>query len=498
MAGDSSLDLLSVPADAGHRLSRTAIEDALAYFDPDAVCLPGEFDPELYGGVRTVATVPVIAPRAGTDHVGHHGRAREGEVVDTAAVDPTTMTHELVSVRESSILAETDTVLPNGEDAGEDLPTVLVVPDLAVERDPTTLTARLPHLDALAEIQNALSGPLTVLAGSQPANYHHPWDTGSGGPVTVHGMGGGADGSRLTLLSCTPSGAVAGESVDADSFGLRAIHGVGAKTEASLHRQGITTRSGLAETPVATLADLPGVGRDSAERMHAHAEVIETGDPLRLTNESLPALRNGRPPICLDIETDGLSPTVVWQFGVYDPETDEYTAFIEDETPSDPGRNVRQFCDHLFASHAERTILTWNGDGFDYPVIERFVRQHAPKYVEAWQDLWKHDLYSWGVRDGNALLPGRTNKLDDVSRALGYGGGETGLTGAQTAAAYQRFMRAPDDPAAEPDWTRHERYCEDDCRALWHVWQAIEDAERRDPSDSATDSGGQQTGLTDF
>ena len=495
-AGDS-LDLLSIPGDAGSRVSGTAIEDALAYFEPDAVCLPGSFDAELYGGVRSSTDVPVIAPRAGTGHVSRYRRTAGGDVVDVSATTATETTHELVAVRDSAVLVDPAAVLADNHGFAPETPIVLVVPDLAVEHDPTTLSARLPNLDALATIRGDLPGPLSVLAGKQPASYHHLWDTGDGSSLLVHGMGAGGDG-QLTLLSMTTDGAVAGETVSADSFGLRAVHGVGAATEATLRRNGITTRDDLAGTPVATLSALPGVGRTAAERMHAHADVIETGEPLRQTNESLPTLRNGRPPLCLDIETDGLSPTVVWQFGSYDPETGEYTAFVEDETPTEPGRNVRQFCDYLFGTHAERTILTWNGDGFDFPVIERFLRQHASEYVDAWDELWKRDLYTWGVRDGNALLPGRTNKLDDVARALGYEDAGTGITGAQTAAAYQRFMRAPDDPAAEPDWERHRRYCEDDCRALWHVWQAIEDAERRDPSDNATDTGGQQTGLTDF
>lgn len=489
MDGDS-LQLLSIPPGVG--LSRIAIEDALSYFGPDAVCLPGEFDPELYGGIRSASEIPVIAPRAGTGHVVRHRRTPGGDVV-AATEAPDNTTHELLSVRGQAVLGDED-VLPT--DAFTDATTtVLVVPDLAVEYDTTTLSARLPRVDAFRAMQNELSGPLVVLAGEQPVDYHHLW---AGDSVPVHGLGGGSDGTELTLLSCTARGDVAGESVDADSFGLRAIHGVGPKTARELRKVGITTRSELAATPVSKLVELPGVGRQSAERMHAHVDVVETGEPLRSTNESLPTLRNGRPPLCLDIETDGLSPTVVWQVGVYDPETDEYTAFVEDETPTDPGRNVRRFCDYLFGTHAERTILTWNGDGFDFPVIERFLRQHAPEYVDAWDELWKRDLYAWAVRDGNALLPGRTNKLDDVARALGYEDAGTGITGAQTAAAYQRFMRAPDDPAAEPDWERHRRYCEDDCRALWHVWRAIEDAERRDPSDNATDTGGQQTGLTDF
>ena len=71
----------------------------------------------------------------------------------------------------------------------------------------------------------------------------------------------------------------------------------------------------------------------------------------------------------------------------------------------------------------------------------------------------------------------------------------TGLSGAQTAAAYRAFRAAPDDPAAEPDWDRHRAYCEDDCRALWTVYEALADAERRAVAGGEDD---RQTGLTEF
>lgn len=128
-----------------------------------------------------------------------------------------------------------------------------------------------------------------------------------------------------------------------------------------------------------------------------------------------------------------------------------------------------------------------------------FLQRYLPEYVDAWEDCWKYDLYKWTIRDGNALLPGRTNRLGDVARGLGYEAADTGLTGAQTATAYQQYMQAPTDPAREPDWERHRQYCEDDCRALWHVYQAILSAPRRDVTDGGTGgTTGQQAGLTDF
>ncbi|SIR88682.1 RNase_H superfamily protein [Natronorubrum thiooxidans] len=62
------------------------------------------------------------------------------------------------------------------------------------------------------------------------------------------------------------------------------------------------------------------------------------------------------------------------------------------------------------------------------------------------------------------------------------------------------------------EWDRHEAYCEDDCRALWHVYERLRDAAATS-SDDATGSGttahatrddanetadSEQTGLGDF
>lgn len=506
MTDGDPLCLLSVPASAGRVLSTPAVADALAYFDPDGVWLPGDADARLLAATRATATVPVVAPATAADTVSHH-RFVPGEGVvaaggdadgDAAETTPDAVL-DLLTVQTVAALDDAATALQEGALRPTTDTTLLVVADLAVEHDPTTLSAGLPGSDAIAAVRDAADGGVVVLAGGQPAGYHHRW-TVDGAAVTIHGLGAtaGPGDPTLSALTCTPDGAVAAETVGADEFGLRALRGVGERTAEALRGRGIEDRADVAATPVEELAALPGIGRETASELHAHADVVARGEPLRRTNESLPSPRGGKPPVCLDIETDGLSPTVVWLVGLYDPATDEYTAVTERETPTDPARNVQRFCETFFARYADRTVLTWNGDRFDFPVLDEFVARHAPEYRDAWAEVWKADLYRWAVREGNALLPGRTNRLDDVARALGYEDAGTGLTGAGTAAAYRRFARDPGDPAAEPDWARHERYCEDDCRALWHVWEALERAERRDPTDAGTDAGGTQTGLTDF
>ena len=504
MSDGSSFRLLSIPAAAADRLPNGTVADAISYFSPDAVVLPGGRNARGYATVRSAAEgIPTIHPQLG----------RNGERVARYTVGPEEIRQrsesagppieasgpDLLAVQSGAVLVDlAGEALDDGPAA-----TYLFVPDLSVESDPTALTADLPHADEIAAIARAFSGDLVVLAGGQPAGYRHVWDLRDGAESVespVVGLGATGEGTpAFGEVVCTADGTTATEAIPADKFGLQALDGVGRATADRLVGFGCPTRDGVRDTAASDLAELSGVGRTRAERLHAHADVIETGEPLVLTNETPIRTRDGRPPLCLDIETDGLSPTIIWQIGVYDPATDTHRAFVERSDPTDPAAVLGSFLEWLLGTHAERTLLTWNGDRFDYPQIARFLRRYHPHYLEAWEDMWTDDLYGWAVREGNALLPGRTNRLDDVAAALGYERAGTGLSGARTAAAYRRFMQAPDDPEAEPDWERHERYCRDDCEALWHVYESIDSAERRDVTDSGSGgAAGRQSGLTEF
>jgi hypothetical protein len=470
--------LLAVPAAVARRRSPRAVADAADYADVAAALVVGPRDARAAATVRT-ATDPVLAPAV-------DGRPAWLATGGDPSPDPP-------APDAPAVLAVPDAAALSDALAGvsRTAPTFAVCPTLAVDHDPTRLSSSLPGAARFGDLAAGLDGPLAVLAGGQPAGYAHRWACPGGDAVPVHGLGA-TDDPHLALVSVGTDGTVGTERLDPADFGLRAVRGVGAATADRLRDRGVETRADLAATPVADLAAVPGVGERTARRMRRHVDVVASGDPIRTSNAALPG-ETGPTPVCLDVETDGLTPTIVWQFGLYDPRTDEYVACVEDEDPTDPGPVVRAFCDLLFGRFADRPVLAWNGDGFDFPVVSRFVRRHAPAYAGAWADAWTVDLLSW-ARD-NALLPGRTNRLDDVARALGHEPAGTGLSGARTAAAYRAFRAAPDDPAAEPDWARHRAYCEDDCRALWRVYEALADAERRAAAATADD---RQTGLTDF
>lgn len=500
MEGGSARLLSLPPAVVADRPS-DAIADARDYFDPDGVwVLATERAPRAHATVRSAtggadAAVPVVhTPLAAADGP-RHDRLGSDDGVD------------VVSVRDTGTLPAVGRALRDGTLGTRPGTTTFVVCPVTVEVEATRLSATLPAAADLAALVATAPGRVVVLSDLLPADYDHEWaldasDDGAAAEdpssVRIHGLGategyGSRDVACLTLSS---SGAIGTERVSADRFGLRALEGVGPRTADRLRDVGVHSRADVRRTPLRELTDVRGVGRDTAERAKRHAEVLAAGEPLRLSTTPLPGEPAAAPPLCLDIETDGLSPTIIWQIGVYDPVADEHRAFTEREDPSDPGRVVTAFLTWLLAEHPDRDLVTWNGNRFDYRHLTSFVERHCPAYAAEWHDYWKHDLYDWAVRQDNALLPGRTNKLDHVARKLGYAGADTGLDGAATAAAYGRFVRT-----GEPlDWDRHEAYCEDDCRALWHVYESLRDADRRDgvvvERERAADS--EQAGLGDF
>jgi hypothetical protein len=518
----TSLDgarLLALPPSAVLGRPIETFADVDATLRPDAVWLLGPTrEPRAFARTRQAFDAPAFHPPLETNG-GPVSRQPLGAGLELAVVR---------GIRASPADASRAPFDPRSSPGPSPNPIAVVCDDVTTTTRPTALET---SLDCAAELATALpvGRVTTVLTGTIPAGYDELWhleaETGAvrtvehdpalacepagddcvsvrvRGVGPVEGYGGSAS---VALLHLDENGVETIDTFETSNFGLEAVSGVGPKTALRLADDGVTTRAELLETPLDDLSEYPGVGRGGARRMHRHATVLETGEPRRLTDGALPAA-GGRPPLCLDIETDGLSPTIIWQVGVYDPETDEYRAFVERDEPTDPAPVLEGFCDWLFASHPDRALLTWNGWRFDYRHLGAFVARHLPYYADEWESVPKFDLYDWAVREEHALLPGRTNRLDDVAGALGYEGAKTGLDGAQTAAAYQRFVRT----GAELDWDRHEAYCEDDCRALWHVCERLRDAPRGADSggasstdaDETTSAGppeSEQTGLGDF
>jgi hypothetical protein len=514
-AGDR---LLAFPPAAVRESSLEALRDVDRRLEPDAVWVLGPVrEPRAFARARQVFDAPAFHPPLETD-AGSGPLSRHPITNDLAVAT-------VPGIR--TLHASPDDVSSALSDSGSTT-LALVCDDVTTTTRPTALETTLEGAAALADALPS-DRVTTVLTGGVPAGYDELWhlETHSGAvravdhepelerepaadcvSVRVRGTGptaGYGDRTSFAALAFDSDGLAAVETYEVTDFGLEAVAGIGPKTAERLAERDVRSRADLLETPVETLADCPRIGPDGARRMHRHATVLETGEPRRLTDESLPG-EGGRPPLCLDVETDGLSPTIIWQIGVYDPADDSHRAFVERDEPTDPAPVLEAYCDWLLGTRSDRALLTWNGWRFDYRHLGAFVARHLPYYADEWESVPKFDLYDWTVREEHALLPGRTNQLGVVADALGYDGAETGLDGAQTAAAYQRFVRTGEGL----DWDRHEAYCEDDCRALWHVYDRLRDAPRvsTDSSDAscaiASESTpnetpkSEQTGLGDF
>ncbi|MWG34103.1 ribonuclease H-like domain-containing protein [Halomarina oriensis] len=446
-----SATVLVLPSGLAGRLAPPELADLHAHAAPDAVLVPqqvyapGRFRPP-------ESDVPILTP--------------EGDVTDLGGIG----------------LAVCDS-LEHVHTLDRDDATYLASNLLTVETDPMALDTRLAGAAAYREALGEREG-LVHLATGVPADYRRAWsglDVQGVAPVETQGA------PAVPVLSLHDDGTVAVEAVRTDRLGLRALSGVGERRATTLARAGYD-RATLAETPAHELATLEGFGRSSARTAVRSARALEAGTVLRTGDAPLPA-----DPVFLDIETDGLRPSVVWQVGVL--HRGEYRSFLA-RNPDDAPAMLGAFLDWL--SGSEGTLVAWNGWGFDFPVLDEHVSQHRSARGDVWRRQSKCDLLQWARDEGNAVLPGRTNELEAVAGALGYEGHDTGLTGAETARRYRAWM----DGGPEPDWERHRAYCEDDVRMLADVFEAVAATDRVETSiaeRTSDDSGDTRQGsLSEF
>ena len=305
-----------------------------------------------------------------------------------------------------------------------------------------------------------------------------------------------------TLIECYSNGAVDVSDIDPQSFGLRGVHGIGANRIETLRDAGVTAIEDLVSIPLRTLAELPGMGRRSAENIQTAAETRVTTTVIPTGDDSLP----NQEPVFIDIETDGLNPSTAWLIGVLDggPAEGDYMSFREQAV--DDGAHLKAFMTWLTGAAAGRPIVAWNGYDFDFPVITEQLRDHHPDLVDTWTDRYHFDAYYWATikNGGNVALPGRTNKLEAVAEALGWEPTTDGIDGATVAEIYTAYRRqvtseTDSDGAIEPNWERLEQYCEDDVRALATIYEALETAARREPATrTPTGENSSQGSLADF
>jgi len=445
--------LATVAAEFLQQATATAVEDWLAYFDPDAVVLAGD-DP----APRAMNTLRRQCPP-------------ETVLFDPAGGEGTRGPREIEGVQ--FVFAPTHGDIPGGEWDG---PTYVVSDLLELSVDTTTLTSSLVGKDAYSDAMAGVDGEFVHVSTRLPAEYRNQWD---GLTVVGGGDGAGAGERPLVALECRSDGCVLTRTLRPDRLGLQALDRVGPSRARTLREAGYRSRELIAGADRARLAELPGIGANTAARIQQSAETMSRGTVARTGTGRLP---DGEP-VFVDIETDGLSPTITWLVGVLDGGPDgRYMPFLQTD-PDEPGRAVADFMAWYTANASHRPLVAYHGWGFDFEVLRGAIRDHCPRYEDAWGRTYRFDPYQWAVTEGNAVLPGRTNRLEDVARALGYEREEPALTGAAVARRYRGWMA---DRETEPAWERFERYCEDDVRALAVVYDALE-ASSRIASDDGTD-----------
>ncbi|WP_135827113.1 ribonuclease H-like domain-containing protein [Halorussus ruber] len=361
---------------------------------------------------------------------------------------------------------------------------------LAVSIDLVNLDANLEGLEQYRTplVENDALGEFTHLTIEANPDYRAEWHG-----VDVQGVMPGANEQQGTThtsvahFELQADGIVGGKTRKLSKFGLRAVDQVGESRAETLNKAGIESRQGLSTASVHEISNLSGLGQSTAQTMIESAQVIEQGEIRKAPNASLP----DGDPIFIDIETDGLNPTIVWLIGVLLPgEEGRYMPFIETD-PSQPEVALEAFLSWLAEFGRGRPVVAYNGWNFDFPVINEHIADYCPRYLDLWENTYRFDLYDWAVNKNNATLPGLTNKLDDVAQALGWEPLDTGLTGAEVARLFQRYAENP-CPATELDWERHKKYCEDDVRALAHIYNRIKESTNR-----MTTSGSSRSSMAD-
>ncbi|KYH24804.1 DNA repair and recombination protein RadA [Halalkalicoccus paucihalophilus] len=367
-------------------------------------------------------------------------------------------------------------------------PTYVLSNLLELNVDTTTLSTTLLGYDAYSSqfAHDDVARTYCHISSQLPTGYRREW---GGLEIIGGGVEAGYAGSPLVTLSCRTDGQVLTERLQPTSLGLQALTGVGRTRARQLRDAGFTSRERIATTDIATLAAVRGFGRLTAERVQQSAQAIANNEVVRTTEKPLPSGK----PVYIDIETDGLSPTITWLIGVLDGSSadGEYLSFLQTD-PDEPAGALEEFMHWYTTTASHRPLVAYNGWQFDFDVIQDHIIEYCPQYETDWTSIYRFDPYQWAVKDGNAILPGRTNKLEDVATALGYEPMAEEITGEMVARIYQQWM-TNQSSATEPEWNTFEIYCEDDVRGLATVYEALKASSRIVSTDAPSRDTGAST-----
>jgi len=481
--------LAVVDSDALDALTGAQLRDGVAATDADAIVAPSAGARVRLRGEIADPGVPILGPEG----TGDGGAARSHRLGDARVLEAWS----------DAAVGSIPALLAEG-DPGEPAGAVVISDRLDCSVRPTALRTVWEGYDAfiraLAEGEHAadacVAGSLTLCSTALPAEYAAEWDglrvRGIGREAMAGVPSSGRPEPGIVGVTIGADGSVATREYDRTSLGLRAVEGVGEHRATTLRAAGIEDRPSLADADVARLADVDGLDRSTAARLVAHARAFEDGRVLRQSDARLP----GPEPVFVDLETDGLSPTVVPLIGVLDRAHGSYRTFAARD-PADPAGAIEAFCSWYAALEGARPIVAYNGASFDFPVLGEQIAERVPECRSLWADAWTLDPYESAVGAGNAVLPGRTNRLEDVAEALGVDGiaasdDTTVLSGASVGRQFRRWHADP-DAAPPPAWDAIAAYCEADVRALAGIYDAIEAADRVERPEAGTDAPPSET-----
>ncbi|WP_302083849.1 ribonuclease H-like domain-containing protein [Salinibaculum rarum] len=467
-AEPTATDLLMLPGSVGQTLADHEITDLLSYFDPDAVFVLDDGENQSVVNTLRDQDVIVIAPGQDDNATGIY-TMRDVDVIIVSNF--TDLSGIRAAESKDLIDPETETFV------------VSDLLDLHVDREQlnTSLDGGDNYRDALGD---NLSGSYTHISTQLPASYSRDWED-------LHIQGGAPPDSQgqppIPCLTLRTDGYVTVETLSSQQLGLKAIDNVGPTMADRLRENNFSSADTIVSADLSELQEVNGIGEKRANQITNAATAMTNGRVVRTSDSPVP----GEDPIFIDIETDGLNATITWLIGVQDGVNGKYISFLN-ENPDEPGKAVRDFMMWVKANAKNRTFIAWNGWGFDYEILRDHIVEYCPEYLDTWESLSKRDLLRWAIEMENAVLPGRTNKLEHVAEGLGWETDSTGLSGKAVGEAYRHWVQER-TPEAELDWERHCEYCQDDVESLAHIYKEIRNEGRLAAKGGGTESVAETT-----
>jgi len=416
-----------------YRYTDRELTDLVEYFDPSAILVDGEAPRDQVERVESITRTEVL-PQMDAPIFREIDDVAVGCVGSPSEVDELPDRDDLCIVS-NFIRRETDM------------------------RTFETTVANLPEYRK--EIQNLSVDPQLHLTTTLDAG-----ESVSERGFEVHGIGikNSMEGTEV------PGVALDGPRFDplsAEKVGLQAVPEVGRTSKKRLRKNGYESRKELMEADPVNLMGIDGIGAHYASLYPSGARAIENEEVIRFDEDPL----QDKDRVYLDIETDSLNPQVIWQIGVYDEVTGEYTYFIEDQEPGRKDCIIEDFAAFLAEELSDKTLVAWYGKNFDYEHLGRFIQRYAPEHGDAWEDIEKVDLLL-DVAKSCVALPTRSFQLETVAARLGYERELEGLSGKEGANRYVSWMSGGN----EPNWQKWISYCRDDVLSMKHVYDRIQEA----------------------